>query len=259
MSGIYISKKARQGAAHRRAPEKMPRWIVFVLVIGTIVLLTAAGVATAAIILHGRGLLAAPAATDRGLQVSDIRLSRPLQPGGSADLLFSVRNPNPFGARIDQVALIGGLRKANPAGCTSRIGGPLIRSGGYRLPLTEQVLIGAGLKRNVVVHAAFMLAAAAKTGCGFLVQIDVRATQLLPTISPTTTKPSESPTTPTAEPSTTSVTTGPTTPSTTDPTTTEPSTTPPDTTPPDVDCDPAAEVCPPTVSLPHQGSPPVLF
>lgn len=211
-STIYSTKggrKARRRAARRR---RWPLWAVLVIALGAAMLLFAA-VASAAIILHGRGTLQAPASTEQDLQVSDVRLSRPLVPGGAADLLLSVRNPNAFGTRVDQITLVGALRKANPAGCTSKVGGPVTKPAGYRLPPADQVLVGAGMKKDVVVHAAFTLAGSAKTGCGFTVEVDVSATQLTPTASPTTVDPTTASTSTTnpAEPTSAPVTTAPTT------------------------------------------------
>lgn len=187
----YISTARRR--PRRQRHTRGPLWAVLAIVIGAALVITA-GIAFGAIILHGRGVLSASAVQERDLQVSDVRLSRPLMPGGAVDLLLSVRNPNAFGARVDQVTLVGALRKAKPAGCTSKVGGPVTRPAGYRLPLADQVLVGAGVKKNVVVHAAFTLAGSAKSGCGFTAEVDVSATQLPSTASPTAVDPTTAPT-----------------------------------------------------------------
>lgn len=190
VSRIYHSKNAKRTSWPSR---RTPLWCVVAIACGLLLMITA-GIASAAILLHGRGFLTAPAVEEKSLQVSNVRLSVPLVPGGAADLLLSVRNPNAFGTRVDQIALVGALRKAKPAGCTAKVGGPITRPAGYRLPLAEQVLVGAGAKRNVVVRAAFTLAASAKTGCGFTAAVDVRGTQLTSTPSATT-KPAPAPAT----------------------------------------------------------------
>jgi hypothetical protein len=190
-STTYLSSGRRKPRRQRRT--RWPLWAVLAIAFGALLVLLA-GAAFGAIILHGRGELRAAAMQERDLQVSDVRLSRPLMPGGAADLLLSVRNLNAFGARVDQVTLVGALRKAKPAGCTSKVSGPVTRPGGYRLPLADQVLVGAGVKKDVVVHTAFTLAGSAKAGCGFTVEVDVSATQLTPIASPTTVNPTTAPT-----------------------------------------------------------------
>lgn len=179
MTGTYNSK-ARKRQLRR---SKSFRWSVAAVVLGALLLL-GAGVASAAIVLHGRGVLTVPAYHEQGLQVSDVRLSQPLLPGGRADLQFSVRNPNAFSVRVARVSLIGALRKAKPAGCTSVVTGPVTKPAGYRLPASEQVLVVATAQVGVVVHNAFKLAVSARTGCGFTVEIDVQGTQQAPSASP---------------------------------------------------------------------------
>lgn len=217
MSTVYASKTVKR-AQHRPPPNRRRLLVYAVMIVMGALMVLGAGLAWASIVLHGRGTLNAPAVQELDLQVSNTRLDRPLMPGGSADLLFSVRNPNAFGARVDQVTLVGALRKAKPAGCTTQVTGPVLKSGGYRLPPAEQVLVGAGAKKDVVVHAAFTLARSSKTGCGFTAEVDVSATQLPPTASPTAGASSgPAPTSP--------FTTRPTTPPTTLPVTLTPPTT----------------------------------
>jgi hypothetical protein len=187
----YISSGRRK--PRRQRHTRWPLWAVLSIVFGALLVLLA-GAAFGAIILHGRGVLRVAAGQEQDLQVSDVRLSRPLMPGGASDLLLSVRNPNAFGTRVDRITLVGALRNAKPAHCTSRVGGPLTRTAGYHLPLADQVLVGAGVKKSVVVHAAFTLAGSAKSGCGFLAEVDVSATQLTPTASPAVTGPVPAPT-----------------------------------------------------------------
>lgn len=232
-STIYSTKDGRNARRRASRRRRWPLWAVLVIAFGAVLVVFAA-VASAAIILHGRGVLEAPAGMEQNLQVSDVRLSRPLMPGGAADLLLSVRNPNAFGTRVDRITLVGALRKAKPAGCTSKVSGPVTKPAGYRLPPADQVLVGAGAKKDVVVHAAFTLAGSAKTGCGFTAEVDVSATQLTPTASPTTVKPSTAPTstTPPTEPTTAPTSIEPTT-------TTEITLVPPGIPPSmEVDCDP---------------------
>jgi hypothetical protein len=177
----------------RRARRRAPMWAVIVVVVGAL-LAIGAGIASAAIALHGRGVLNAEVYSGRGLQVSDVRLSTPLTPGGAADLLFSVRNPNAYPVRVEQVSLVGALGRAKPEGCIAKVTGPVTRAAGFSLPSAERVLVGAGARGDVVVRAAFALAATAKSGCGFTVEVDVSATQLAPATSPATVKPSTAPT-----------------------------------------------------------------
>lgn len=243
MSNIYNSKRARRGLRRRNWQARTPLRYVLIGGIGGLLVLIAS-VAVAAVLLHGRGTLIAPAAKFQDLQVGEVRLSRPLMPGNTSDLLFSVRNPNAFGVTVDQVSLIGSLRKASPAGCTSKVTGPVIKAGGYRLPRADQVLVGAGAKKNVVVHAAFSLAGSAKSGCGFTAEVDVSATQLAPAASPTTVAPASTPTSrKTAFPGHPISEGPPTTVATTEATKDLPTSGPATPPMPGSDCDPAEPTC----------------
>jgi hypothetical protein len=191
VTGTYNSKARRR----RIRRSKSFRWSVAAVVLGSLLLL-GAGVASAAIVLHGRGMLNVPAYHEQGLQVSAVRLTGPLVPGESADLQFSVRNPNTFTVRVAGVTLIGALRKAKPAGCVTKVTGPVTKPAGYRLPASEQVLVAAGLRADVVVHNAFKLAASATKGCGFTVDIDVQGIQQASPTTPETTAPTPPPASP---------------------------------------------------------------
>ncbi len=242
--GMYVSKYSRRYARHTTtANRRAPLWCVLVIALG-LLLIAAATAAFAAVVLHGRGTLQAPAVQESTLQVSDVRLTRPLLPGATADLLFSVRNPNLFSVRVDQVAVIGALRKAKPAGCASKVAGPVTGKTGYRLPRAEQVLVAAGVKKNVLVRAAFTLARSAKTGCGFTAEVDVSATQLAPTTSPTVGHPTSASTSAPPPTQTTTGTPAGSTPATTDPVPTGP-VSPPPTLPGDCDMlDPSCVIPP---------------
>lgn len=234
-SSTYTTvKSSRRPRRQRDRRRRWPLWAVLFLVFGSILIITAMA-ASAAIILHGRGLLDTAAVTEQDLQVSDVRLNRALVPGGTADLLFSVRNPNTYDARVDHVSLVGALRKAKPAGCSTKVAGPVTKPAGYRLPSAEQVLVGAGEKKNVVVHAAFTLAGSSKSGCGFTAEVDVSATQLPPTASPTTENPT---TAPTSTPPAHDPPSSPTPPATVGTPTPDPT---PPMTPPIIDCDAAVD------------------
>lgn len=206
MTGTYNSKARKR---HLRRSKSF-RWSVVAVVLGSLLLL-GAGVASAAILLHGRGVLNVPAYHEQGLQVSDVRLAGPLAPGASADLQFSVRNPNAFTVRVNGVALIGALRKAKPAGCTSGVTGPVTKPAGYRLPAAEQLLVAAGARGDVVVHKAFKLAASARAGCGFTVDIDVQGIQQTEPSSPPATTGTSAPAPPAESPSPSSSPTAPAT------------------------------------------------
>lgn len=188
----------------------------WVLIAVGLTLFVGAGTALAAIVLRGRGTLVAPALDEQQLVVNDERLSAPLVPGGSSDLLFEVRNPNAFPARVDRVSLGSALRAAKPAGCTAKVSGPVTKPGGYALPAAERVTVPAGGRLEVTVAGAFKLAASAARGCGFTVDILVNATQgVSPTSAPpAVTAPPEPP-----------VTTPPSTTRPADPTTAPPPTT----------------------------------
>jgi hypothetical protein len=235
---MYPTSRVFEAQQRRRARRRRlaPIWAVVAVGIGVGIILLAGG-AFAWVVLHGRGELTAETYQEQDLQVTDVRLSAPLSPGGSADLLFSVRNPNAFAVSVDRVTLAGAMRKAKPAGCTSKVSGPLTNAAGYRLPAADRVLVGPGAQQAVVVHTAFRLAASAKAGCGFTVGVDVSATQLTPTASPTTVKPTTpGPTSTRTEPATVSPTTQ------TPPPPTTPATTPPVEAPSDP-CDPELDVC----------------
>lgn len=175
MSKIYCSRGARRKRLVALLHGNTRWWVL--IGIGTL-LLAVAGTAAAAIVLTGKGTLTAPAYTEQTLQVSGERLSGPLTPGTAADLLFTVRNPNAFPARVNRVSLASPLRKAKPAGCTAKVGGPVTRTAGAELAAAEQVTVPAGDQAQVTVRGAFRLAAGAGKGCGFTVDILINATQI---------------------------------------------------------------------------------
>ena len=165
----------------RRRHKRRTRlyWSVALLVIGVLIV-AAAGAALAAIVVHGRGTLVAPAAEQKPLKVGEVRLSRALLPGAAADLLFTVHNPNAFGVSVDQVTLVGALREDEPARCAAKVTGPATAKAGYRLPAADRVVVPARGREAVAVRSAFRLAATAPAGCGFTVDIDVAGTQIAP-------------------------------------------------------------------------------
>jgi hypothetical protein len=221
-----------------------------------IALLGAGSAAYAAgMILHGRGeLVSQPLTGD--LEVLDARLEPMLLPGATGNLILSVRNRSAADAVADRVRLLRPLRDVQPAGCLAAVSGPLLDPGGVSLAGLQRVTIRAGRTGEVVVPAALALAATAKNGCGFRVQVDIQAIQLPPKTMPPSSWPTTDPTwSPTAGPTdpTSTPTAGPGTDPTTIPTpwpgtdpTTVPTGAPPTTSPttqpspppmPTLDCD----------------------
>lgn len=161
---------------YRRLAMSVRRHTLYWALIGVgLLLMATAGAAAAAITLSGKGTLVAPAYHEKMLQVTDERLSRPLTPGGAADLLFAVRNPNAFPVRVDGVSLASAMSRAKPAGCTAKVSGPVRR--GFVFPAADRVTVPAGGRSEVRVPDAFRLARSALRGCGFTVDILVSATQ----------------------------------------------------------------------------------
>jgi hypothetical protein len=164
--------------------------------------------AYAAVVLRGQGELVAEPAEWAGLQVDDVHLAAPLTPGGSADLILTVRNRSTVYATADRLVAPTPLREARPAGCTTKVSGPLLAKAGLKLTGAQRASLSPGSGQVITVPGALRLAATAKTGCGFRLTINVEATELPrppvvipPTfpVTPTPTppkpsiKPSESP------------------------------------------------------------------
>lgn len=187
---IHVSKNAARTAPGRRRRRVWRRvtWSWALVVLGGVMLLSAIG-AYAGIALSGTGTVLFPAARTQGLQVTQERVSGPLIPGGSADLLFAVRNPNTFPVTVNRVGLASSLRSSSPARCTTKLTGPLLAGGGYSLPAGERVLVPPGARRTVIVHRAVRLAASARTGCAFAVDVLAQATQVIPVPTATTRTP----------------------------------------------------------------------
>jgi hypothetical protein len=184
----------------RRLANSIRRHRLYWIAIATgIVLMLGSISAYAAFVLRGTGTLTAKALQTRPLLVSGEHLAWPLSPGKSSDLVFKVRNPNDFDVVIDHVGLNSTLRKANPAGCTKKVSGPLLRSSGYSLSPRYWVNVPAGRQVTVTAPGALRLADSAPTGCGFTVDIYVRGAQAAPPPG----IPSPRPTSPTPAPPTT--------------------------------------------------------
>lgn len=184
--GTYDGRNSWQHRLRRRLRGPLRWWIILITGVG---LMVGAAAAYAAITLTGRGTVTAPAARTEQLQVSAERLSRPLLPGASANLVFTVRNPNGFPVDVDRVALASTPRAVSPAGCAAQLTGPLLAKGGYPLPAAERITVAAGASRSVTVRDAVRLASSARTGCGFTVDITVQATQGAPVVTPTVAPP----------------------------------------------------------------------
>jgi hypothetical protein len=199
-------------------------------------LLVTAGSAAAAtgLVLHGKGeLVNPPLAGD--LEIVSLQLEPVLVPGGSGDLILSVRNRSTLTVMADRVRLDSPLRDARPAGCTTKISGPLLQKNGVLLIGRERIALMPGRVGQLSVPSALSLAPSAKQGCGFRVQVDVQAVEAVPTSPPPTVAPSTtSPPQPTTPPPPTEAP-----PSEGGPTTITP---PPL---PDPDCDPADPDCVP--------------
>ncbi|GIE96161.1 hypothetical protein [Paractinoplanes rishiriensis] len=213
--------------------RKLSRPVALVVAVGSFVVIGSA-VASAAIMLRGRGELVVEPLETAGLEVTGVRLSAPLSPGGRADFVFTVRNRGTIPAVADRVTALLPLREARPEGCTSKVAGPLLARSGMRLTGGQRVYLNPGDQQEVTVPDAVSLAASSKTGCGFRVTVEVQATQVPPREVPTT-PPTVEPTTPV--PPTTEPTVGPPTspPSTTNPPPPTPTTT--------GDCDPVDPTC----------------
>jgi hypothetical protein len=187
------------------------------VLVGVLIAGSAAAYATS--VLHGRAELVAPAADLAQLQVSGVHLASPPRPGETVGLVFTVRNNTKAAVTVDRVIAQLPLRDARPAGCTSKLSGPLMSRSGFRLTGDQRVLLAPREQRQVTVPKVLMLSAAARTGCGFRVSVDVQAVPTPhPTATPTNTPPigtSPPPTTVPADP--TMITTPPTSPTITPP------------------------------------------
>src|SRR4051812_24484118 len=82
--------------------------------------------AYAAVSVHGRGELVAEPVETAGLEIDEVRLSVPLTPGHASDLVFRARNRTGGVLVADRVTALLPLREAKPAGCTSKVAGPLL-------------------------------------------------------------------------------------------------------------------------------------
>ena len=222
-------------ASRSRRVRRGPLLSVFI-VLG--LLLTAgSAVAAARLVLHGKGeLVNPPLAGD--LEVLSLQLEPVLVPGGSGDLVLSVRNRSTLTVTADRVSLDTPLRDARPAGCAAKVSGPLLQKDGVTLSGDERVTLAPGHTGRLVVPAALSLAPSAKQGCGFRVRVALQAVQAYPTRPPATpaTQPPTSrppaPTSPTPRPPTSQ------------PPSAEPTTAYPPTAPPSLpDCDPADPEC----------------
>jgi hypothetical protein len=168
--------------------------------------LAAGSAAAAATVLHGRGdLVSEPLTGD--LEVVDARLEPLLVPGGASDVTVRLRNRSTLTVMTDRVTLTSPLRDARPAGCGAKVSGPLLGAG-LQLTDDQRLVLAPGHAADLVLPSALALAPGATGGCGFRVQLDVRAVPA-PTRTPTrpapaspTTSPSLPPVTVTPEPPT---------------------------------------------------------
>jgi hypothetical protein len=181
-------------------PASLAAVVIALLVLGSTI-------ASAAIVLHGHAELVVDPAETGGLEVGDVRLAAPLVPGGTADLVLAVRNRGTVPVAADRITASLPLKDARPAGCTSKVSGPLLTADGSRLSGQQRVVLQPGEQRVVTVPRAVRLAASSKTGCGFRLTLDVQAVQV---VVPTTPAPTRPTTAPDTEPPTIAPTTAPT-------------------------------------------------
>ena len=197
---------------HPAAPQAVPRsrpgrsaWLALG-VGGTILVTGSAAAAVAAVVVRGeREIVSQPLTGD--LQVTDARLEPWLIPGAASDLVVRVRNRGAKPVTLDRLTLKLPLRTPQPAGCTARVSGPLMASAGMPLPAAQRISVPAGREVSVTVPKVLTLAAAASSGCGFKVVVEVQAVQNPPTtmptaVPPTSRPPTMPPTTPTLQPPT---------------------------------------------------------
>lgn len=196
---MTVYGKKSRSARLRASLRAHARWWVMILV--GVLLMIGAGTAFAAIRLTGHGTLVVTASGIQELVVGTIRLTGPLSPGGTADVSVRVRNPNTFPVRVERATLLGGASRVSPPGCFAKVSGPLTVKAGYTLKPAEQVVIAPGQTKTVLLRKALALAASARAGCGFHIQLLIDATRQTPTIPPTspgggTPPPVESPSSP---------------------------------------------------------------
>ncbi|GAA2616779.1 hypothetical protein Adu01nite_30430 [Paractinoplanes durhamensis] len=160
-----------------------------------ILLVVGSAAYAAGAVLHGKGeLVNQPLTGD--LQVLDVQLEPQLVPGVASNLIVKVRNRSASHVIADRVRLVSPLRDAKPAGCLSAVSGPLLNPAGVLLYGAQQRLdIGPGITGEVVLPAALRLAAKAKNGCGFRVDVDIQAIAIPDRSLPPTTFPTSPPTT----------------------------------------------------------------
>lgn len=235
------------------AMRRMHRWVAGAAVVSVV---AGGGAAYAAVTLHGQAELVSQPIVQAGLAVNAARLEPALTPGDTSALVFTVRNTSGLTVVADRVTLKLPLRDAKPAGCTSRVSGPLLARRGLPLTGGERVLLGPGQNADVTVPGALSLASSATRGCGFRVTLDVQAVPGggAPATSPIKGKPptgsTVDPTQPVATPPTpvapgipTTATTAPTTAGTVTPPPPATGFTPPTTYSGGDDCDPADTSC----------------
>jgi hypothetical protein len=179
---------------------------------GAAVLLTGSVAAAAdPAVVRGQGDLVSMPLTG-GLAVVDARLEPLLVPGGSSDLVVTVRSRSAQPLTLDRVLLKSPPRDARPPGCVAKLTGPLRSGAGVTLTGEQRVVVGPGRAADLTVPSVLSLPASAAGGCGFRVTVEVRAVPAAPHSLPPT--PEATPPTPVR--------------------------TPP---PPPVDCDPADPSC----------------
>lgn len=163
---LHVSDAAITRQAKNIAKKKSRKYVALAAGAGT---LLAAGGAWAAMLVSGDGTATAAAYQEQQLEITNGRFSGPLFPGGKIDLVFTVKNPNPFKVKVKTIGLKQG---ANPAitckaGEERFLSGPLGTSAQtVTLPAADQTVVDAdGASATVTIKDAVRLSNDATKGC----------------------------------------------------------------------------------------------
>ncbi len=174
------------GARHRGDAPRLPRAArrAFVTVGGAgIAAVMAAGPVFAFYTVAGSGNSSGTTGTVQPLTVSPATVGSPsstLLPGGTADLLLNVTNPNAVAVTITSVAQGGGVTVSGGSGCSSDPAWPTTTgSSGVSIVTTTglSISVPAGSSATVHVAGAASMTSGSASGCqGAAFQIPVTVT-----------------------------------------------------------------------------------
>jgi acyl dehydratase len=167
---LHASDAAVTAQAKQLAKKRSRKYVAFTAGAAT---LLAAGGAYAAMLINGEGTASATAYQEQQLEITNGRFSGPLFPGGKIDLVFTVKNPNPFKVKAKTIGLTAGKNPtiACKAGEEVHLSGPLAtKATSVTIPAADQTVIdGNGATTTVTIHDAVQLSNNATKGCALTV------------------------------------------------------------------------------------------